>query len=663
MTQNIKGDIEKILEKQRKKDRADDIEKLRKIWKKSIKLLEPRPKMTPSEWAEKNICLPAGNAITGYVDFNNAPYQREPLDCYGRDDIYKMTLKFGAQTGKTFIMNAGIGYCIEYDPQSQIMMQPTQTDIRVWLESKFRPMVQSSESLSLLISKPRSREGVNNSEMLSYPGGFLFFSWAGSDNTVHGRSAPKTNADEVDRYEPLEGQGHPSDLLEQRSRTFGETAMNVESSTPTVKGASRIDASFEAGDQRRWYVPCKKCKHKQYFRFEQLKWNKDEEGGHLPETARYECEACGTAWNDQDKKRANLKGKWIAAKPFTGHVSYHLSELASNFVTWKDIVRSFLDKKRTGNLQTFINVCLGEVYEEKGDRADPEHLQKRCTDFGSDIPEDVLILTAGVDVQHDRIEVELVGWTGEDRRSYSLDYKVFYGDVFLPESHEDSPWKQLDSFLSQEFTHHSGLIMKIKCTAIDSGDGNTADQVYAFCRPRRVKGVYASKGRGVWNKEIVTESRAEFSKKRAVKRKITLPLLIISTNEAKLRVMRDLYVDKPEQAGYCFFPKGRDPEYFKMLTAEQMMTKWSKGYPIRSWMPIRERNEALDCRVYALAALSYLKPNYVRIRKELEQEKKWLIETKADENNVTKKTREKINVKKPKRKIVIKNGKRQVIDL
>lgn len=642
----------------------EDREKLRRIWQKCLEVLKPRPELTPAEWASENIKLPAGNPITGYVDFNNAPYQVEPLNCYARDDVYKMTLKFGAQVGKTFIINAGIGYCIEYDPQNQIMMQPTETDIQVWLETKFKPMVASSDELKLRVAKPRSREGVNNNRMISYPGGFLMFSWAGSDNTVHGRSAPKTNADEVDRYEPLEGQGHPCDLLEQRSRTFGETAMMIESSTPTVKGASRIEMSYNAGDQRRWYVPCHACGHKQYFRFEQVKWDKDADDKHLPETARYECEACGASWNDRQKKQANLEGEWIAERPFNGHVSYHLPELASNFVTWRDIVRSFLDKKRTGNIQTFINVSLAEAYEETGKRADPNVIIKRAIPFAHDVPEEVLILTVGVDVQHDRIEAELVGWTGENRQSYSLDYKRFYGDVFLPESHEDSPWKQLSAFLKTEYTHASGLKMSIKCAVIDSGDGNTTDEVYAFCRLRRVQGVYASKGRSVWNKEIVAESRAEFSKaKRIRKRKITLPLLIIAVNEAKLRIMRDLYVDDPKQAGYCYFPEGRDEDYFKMLTAEQLMTKWSKGFPMRYWVPIRERNEALDCRVYALAALIYLKPNYVRIRQELASEKAKLMKTVSGETENTAQGQQKSNStgKKRRRKMIIKDGKKEVV--
>ena len=207
-------------------------------------------------------------------------------------------------------MNAGIGYAMEYKPQSQMMMQPTETDISIWLETKMKPMIQSSRYLQKVVAKPRSREGVNNNKMISYPGGYLMFAWAGSPNTIHGRSAPKINADEVDRYEILKGQGHPVGLLEQRAATFGDDILVAISSTPTLKDISYVAKSFEAGDQRHWHVPCHECGYMQSYKWEQVIWDKGEDGEILPKTARYMCENCGAEWSDRDKIKANKKGEW-----------------------------------------------------------------------------------------------------------------------------------------------------------------------------------------------------------------------------------------------------------------------------------------------------------------------------------------------------------------
>ena len=170
--------------------------------------LRPPPDLTPAEWAETNIKIPLGNAIPGYIRFDNAPYQREPLDLFADPSVERITLMWGAQLGKTQLINCAIGFFIEHDPSSQLMMQPSQGDLHTWLETKLNPMVDANPVLNDRIAKPRSREGVNNQAMKSYPGGFLMFAWAGSPRTMRGRSAPKIYCDEVDGYE-YTAEGHP----------------------------------------------------------------------------------------------------------------------------------------------------------------------------------------------------------------------------------------------------------------------------------------------------------------------------------------------------------------------------------------------------------------------------------------------------------------------
>jgi len=182
-------------------------EALKEALKKARRFLRPPKELLPSEWAEENVKIPIGNAIPGFIRFDNAPYQREPLDMFSRKDVQRITLMWGAQLGKTQLLNCALAYHIAHEPVSQIMLQPSQSDLHTWLETKFNSMVDANQVLKETIAKPRSREGVNNQTMKSYPGGFLMFSWAGSARTLRGRSAPKIYCDETDGYE-YTNEGH-----------------------------------------------------------------------------------------------------------------------------------------------------------------------------------------------------------------------------------------------------------------------------------------------------------------------------------------------------------------------------------------------------------------------------------------------------------------------
>jgi Bacteriophage tail assembly protein len=226
---------------------------------------------------------------------------------------------WSAQVGKTTLALCAKAYKIVQDPQSQIMMQPSQGDLGTWLETKFNPLVESNPEMERRIAKPRAREGVNNSRMKSYPGGFLMFSWSGSAKTTRGRSAPFVVTDETDGYERGH-EGHPVSLLWQRAATFGDRRKLLEISTPTIKGASWIEASFEQGDQRFFYVPCVHCGHEQKLQWKNVIWDEGK-----PETAKYGCENCGSLWSDAERYTAIRGGHWTLLKQsFQGHASFHL---------------------------------------------------------------------------------------------------------------------------------------------------------------------------------------------------------------------------------------------------------------------------------------------------------------------------------------------------
>ena len=578
----------------------------------------PPPDLRPSEWAEQTIQIPTGNAVPGPIRFDNAPYQREPLDMTADPDCTRITLMWGAQVGKTQTALCSQAYHIAQNPRSQIMMQPSQGDLHTWLETKFNPLVEANEELQELIAKPRGRDGVNNQRMKSYPGGFMMFSWSGSPKTMRGRSAPFIVCDETDGYDRT-SEGHPVGLLWQRAATFGDQRMLLEISTPTIKGASWIESAFEQGDQRRFHVACPHCGHHQVLKWANVVWDRDEDGNHLPETARYVCDAhdpetgeviCGKAWSDGERVAAirsaeDVGAGWKAAKPFRGHASYHLSELYSCFRKLRDIVQSFLDKKAANDLQTFVNVSLAETWEEQGDQADAGALISRAAPFPAPVPGGAVVLTAGIDMQQDRLEVEVVGW-GLGEESWSVDYRVLWGDPL-----QADVWEDLDALLSETWQHQTGAQLSISAACLDTGGtAGMTQAAYEYARGKTGRRLFAIKGVPGWGRPIVSAPSRRQSGQRARR----VDLFGVGVDEAKVVVQRRLGITSPGP-GYCHFPAEREPEYFAQLTAEKLLTKYLRGFAVREWHKTRDRNEAFDCRVYALAALKILNPNIARLVK------------------------------------------------
>lgn len=586
--------------------------------------LVPPPDMLPSVWAEQNVRIPIGNAIPGPINFDNAPYQRGMLDVIKEPGVRRVDYMTGAQLGKTTVQQCITGYFIAHEPRSQILVQPTQGDVQTFLETKLRPMLDANPAISSKMAKQRGREGVNNSRIISYIGGWLMFSWAGSPKTLRGRSAPITQADEVDGMDSTP-EGDPVELLSQRAATFGDQALSTRSSTPTIKGHSRIETGFEAGDQRRFYVPCPDCHTPQFLKWGQVRWDGRQSTGiddadrdvgrddHLPLTAAYVCEHCGSLWDDGMRiaaiRNAERNGHgWKASKPFLGHASFHAPEMLSTFRRLRDIVQSYLDKLAADDLQSFVNVSLAETFAETGEQADATTLQSRMEAYRAPVPYGAVYLTAGIDMQMDRLEVEIVGW-GVGEQSWSIDYAVLWGDPMQPDV-----WDDLDDYLAETWQHESGQIMTISSACLDTGGTAGCTQAaYDYARGKTGRRLFAIKGQGGWGLPVVAAPSRKQSGKTARK----VDLFMVGVDEAKLTVMRRLAVAKPGP-GYCHVPVGRGEEWFTGITSEKLVTRYVKGFPVREWHKAdKARNEPLDCRVYALAALKITNPSLKRLAQRL----------------------------------------------
>ena len=579
--------------------------------------LVPPPTMKVSEWAEANVKIPVGNAVPGPYRIHNAPYQREPMDMLTTPGCYRVTLMWGAQIGKTLLALLIQGYCIGASPRSQMMMQPSENDLGVWKETKFNPLAEDCDQVALALASG----SVNNKQMRSYPGGFLMYAWAGSPKTMRGRSAPTIVCDEVDGYERTP-EGHPVSLLWQRSATFGDQRFLVDISTPTIRGESYIEKSFLAGDQRYFYVVCPHCKEHVTLQWEMVRWpgqreNDDENMKYVAEMdadgAHIHCSACGAEWSDGQRvaaiRTAEAQGAgWKASKAFNGHASYHCSELYSVFRKISAIVRDYFDKLKTDDLQTFYNVSLSLTWDEQGERADPDSLMGRREEYAADVPMNGVYLTAGIDMQLDRLECEVVAW-GIGEESWSVGYYVLYGDPLTPE-----PWDQLDDLLESEFVHETGAIMKIMGACLDTGgtNGMTA-AAYAYAKGRTGKRLFAIKGGQGFSLPIVTTPQ----RKQSGRDKRKVDLYVLGVDQAKLVVVRRWNKADPGP-GYCHFPNDREQDWFEQITAEKLVTRYVKGHPVREWKkPDRARNEGLDCRVYAYAALKITAPRLLMLARKL----------------------------------------------
>jgi phage terminase large subunit GpA-like protein len=555
------------------------------------KSLKPPPKLTVSEWADAYRVLSSEAAAEpGKWSTSRAEYQRGMMDAVSDPSIETIVLMTCAQVGKTELINNVVGYHIHQDPAPMLVVQPTLEMAQTWSKDRLSPCLRDTPVLAGKVKDPRSRDSGNTTLHKSFAGGHVTACGANSPSSLASRPCRIILCDEVDRYPLSAGsEGDPVSLAKKRSSTFWNRKI-ILVSTPTEKGASRIEQAYDESDQRKYFVQCPDCDEYQVLKWSQVKWEDQN-----PYSARYTCECCGTLWDDTARFRAIRYGEWRATSEAKGKIAgFHLNGLYSPWTPLYEAVSDFMSSKRDPmRLKTWVNTFLGETWEEQGDRIDEFDLIERCENWGNDLPEDVLLLTAGVDVQDNRLEIEIVGW-GRGEESWSISYQTIYGDPSTSEL-----WARLDTVLQEKFTHPTLGEIIVRGACVDSG-GHYTQQVYNYARLRAGRRVFAIKGIGGEGKPVAG---------RPTKNNIgKINLFPVGVDTAKEIVYARLKM-KEEGDGYCHFPIGRDEEYFRMLTAEKKVTKYFKGRPRMEWQKIRTRNEALDCRVYATAALAILNAN------------------------------------------------------
>ena len=582
----------------------------------------PPPIYTVSEWADKFRVLPQTSAAEpGNWRTDRTPYLKEIMDSLSPSvNCSDVVFMKSAQIGGTEAGINWIDYIIAAAPGPSLIVQPTVLISERFSKQRLAPQI---ELMEVLKEKINSAGGSNNILEKSFPGGILLLT--GANSAAGLRSMPVKNLmlDEIDAYpEDAEGEGDPVSLATARTTTYGRRAKRFYCSTPTLEATSKILRLFNEGDQRFYNIPCPHCGTFQKLEFSRLKWEIDKKSKSV-KTAFYECAECNEKIDEHEKPKIFGLGYWEPENPGAEIRSYHISALYSplGWYSWRQMATEFLSAKgNPDKMKTFVNTRLGEPWIENGQRVETSELIKRCEPYAANIPAGVLILTAGIDVQADRLEMEIVGW-GIGRENWLIDYNTIMGDP-----KDVKTWQMLDDYLAGPWIHETGARLTIQGGFVDSGDGNTSLDVYRYTKARENRRIYSSKGRG--------GSAIPLISKMSKGNKIGAGLFILGVDSAK-SIIYDMLKNEDPGPGFCHFPEGTSESYFLGLTAEKQIKIYKNGRLTVRWKKIRERNEPLDTRVLNLAMIELLNPNFEALEKRLN-----LNENTADQapQNVAKAT-------------------------
>ncbi len=533
------------------------------------------------------------------------------MDACCDEDTTDVTFMTSSQVGKTEIVQNVLGYHIDQDPCPLMIVFPTKEIGQAYSKDRLDPMIRDS-GLNDKVAPKGSRKKDNTVLHKSFIGGHVTISGANSPASLSSRPIRIVLCDEVDRFPYSAGEeGDPEELAFKRTQTF-YNKKRIDTSTPTVKGWSRIEHRYKAGNMQKYFVPCHECGHCQELVWAQVKFKNAKKNRVDP---YYECVSCHAHWNEVQKRKnvaraENIKGGgWIATndKGTLGHQSFCIWEIYSPWSTMDEIVNAFYKAKENPlKLQTFVNTVLAESWEETGETLSSSKLFNRRERYPAEVPNEVLVLIAGIDIQKMWIEGEVAGF-GRGEEWWGIDHFKIMGDT-----ESDDVWLELSERLEQTYKHESGHILKIACVGIDSG--HRTNTVYRFCAQRSQRRVWAMKGKGGEGVPIA----APPTKKKTTIPGMPVDLYIVGTDQAKSSIYARLKLSRPGP-GYCHFHIDYTEAFFEGLTAEKALTVYTKGFPKLVWKkPAGVPNEPLDIRVYQFAALAILNPVWKALQKRLE---------------------------------------------
>lgn len=586
--------------------------------------------MTIVQWADKYRWLsPVEAARPGKYSFAITPHLTwpgGPLEALDDPEVTEIVCRKSAQVAWTSgVLGNALGKWIDIDPSPILVLFPKAEAVKQYVAEKLEPMIEATPRLARKVDL-RSRKLQQRQDFKKFPGGFLKMVGSNSPASVKSTPVPRVAVEEPDDCNlNLRGQGDSIKLAKERLKTFRRPKIII-GGTPTIKGLSAIDAEMEISDKRVGLVPCHECGLEHALSFDNLHCDEDPAYNHpvygdkRPETSCYACPHCGAIWNDNQKNQNLKRGRWQATAEFRGVAGYQLNELYATF--WGSRFQVLMEKKlqaehaaslgNVGPLIAFVNSSVGESYEFKSDAPKTDELAARAEDYAElSAPPGVLLVTAGVDVQGDRLAVVIAGW-GRGEESWRLYWAELPGN---PVDVNDPVWTALDKLLATPIPTAHGGQLAISAASVDSSDGNTNHAVYTYVRQRQRFNIMAIKGasidsrdREIFSKPAATADTTQDNTKAA---KYGLRPFIVGTHKAKTLIDQRLRL-KGRGPGRMHWYREIRADYYEQLTNE-VLAPHPRNPSRMVWQKkAGRRNEALDCEVYALHAARSLKTHLLK---------------------------------------------------
>ena len=611
--------------------------------------LKPLPKTSVSNWADNHRMLSSGiSAEPGKWKTSRAPYQKDIMNAFTEPGIHRVVVKSSSQIGKSDMMNNVIGRFAHLDPCAIMMIQPTIDMAQDYSKTRIAPMIRDTKVLTNLFYDVKSRDANNTILSKVFPGGRLIMCGANSPAGLASRPIRILLADEVDRFPDSAGtEGDPVDLAAKRMTTFWNSCMGL-FSTPTNEGTSRIDEEYLAGTQEEWQHKCPNCGEYHLLRhidmtvdYKEIKTPSGKKTV-IVNDVKWRCPHCGFSFSEKEMKQTPQKYISRNADALKNGIrSFFVNGFTSPWMTWTRIMREWLEAKGDPEREKVImNTVFGESYKQKGAFEDEQIFLRRRESYGAELPNGVLLLTAAIDTQDNRLEYEVVGW-GKEEECWGIRKGIVLGAP-----NQDRTWKEIDNILDKTYHFADGKGLKVVRTFIDSGGHYTSD-VYNYCQKNFHKQRFAIKGRGGPGIPLIYKiAKANNAK---------APLILLGVDDGKQQIMDRLSIDSPGPL-YFHFPqdegikelsnRGYDDLYFKGIISEHKKVYKRNGVLREVWETTKNvRNEPLDLRNYNLACMKSLKPDWGKLE---------MLVNGMSETEV------KRAVAKPQKKKAVYRAKRQV---
>lgn len=611
--------------------------------------LKPLPKTSVSNWADNHRMLSSGiSAEPGKWKTSRAPYQKDIMNAFTEPGIHRVVVKSSSQIGKSDMMNNVIGRFAHLDPCAIMMIQPTIDMAQDYSKTRIAPMIRDTKVLNNLFYDVKSRDANNTILSKVFPGGRLIMCGANSPAGLASRPIRILLADEVDRFPDSAGtEGDPVDLAAKRMTTFWNSCMGL-FSTPTNEGSSRIDEEYLAGTQEEWQHKCPNCGEYHLLRhidmtvdYKEIKTPSGKKTV-IVNDVKWRCPHCGFSFSEKEMKQTPQKYISRNADALKNGIrSFFVNGFTSPWMTWTRIMREWLEAKGDPEREKVImNTVFGESYKQKGAFEDEQIFLRRRESYRAELPNGVLLLTAAIDTQDNRLEYEVVGW-GKEEECWGIRKGIVLGAP-----NQDRTWKEIDNILDKTYHFADGKGLKVVRTFIDSGGHYTSD-VYNYCQKNFHKQRFAIKGRGGPGIPLIYKiAKANNAK---------APLILLGVDDGKQQIMDRLSIDSPGPL-YFHFPqdegikelsnRGYDDLYFKGIISEHKKVYKRNGVLREVWATTKNvRNEPLDLRNYNLACMKSLKPDWGKLE---------MLVNGMSETEV------KRAVAKPQKKKAVYRAKRQV---